>query len=220
MNKRLTSLKNAISLFVFLLIVWGFYRRIFELPAEGSAQFLDEFVIKPIVWLLPVFYFVRREKLGLKSIGITWENLFPAVYFSIALGLIFAIEGVIVNYIKYGGLSFKANIGTDFILTSLVVSFATAISEEITFRGYIFSRMWEGLNNELTANIVTSIGWAIIHMPIVIFTLKLDLQQAIVYLFLTFIFGVGASFVYARTKNVFSSVVLHVLWQWPIILFR
>lgn len=220
MNKRLTSLKNAITLFVFLLIIWGFYRRIFELPAEGSAQILDEFIIKPLVWLIPVFYFVRREKASVKSLGITAENLFPAVYFSIALGLIFAIEGVIVNYAKYGGLNFKANIGADFILTSLLVSFGTALTEEITFRGYIFSRMWDGLNNELLANIITSIGWAIIHMPIVIFTLKLDLQQSIVYLFLTFIFGVGASFVYARTKNIFSSVILHVLWQWPIILFR
>jgi membrane protease YdiL (CAAX protease family) len=47
-----------------------------------------------------------------------------------------------------------------------------------------------------------------------------NLQAALVYLLLTTLFGVGSAFIYARTKNVFSSIFLHVLWEWPIILFR
>jgi len=40
------------------------------------------------------------------------------------------------------------------------------------------------------------------------------------YLFLVFVFGLGASFVFSRTGNLASSILLHVFWSWPIILFR
>src|SRR4030042_4115510 len=126
---KTSLLKNATLLFTFLLIVWGFYRLIFQLPT-----WLEELVIKPAVWLIPVYFLVKREKANYQSIGITLKNLFPAVYLSLILGSVFAIEGVIVNFIKYGSLNFKANLGTEGMLLSLGLSLGTAISEEIAFR--------------------------------------------------------------------------------------
>ncbi len=215
MANKETAIKHSIILFTFLLIFWGCYRLIFQLPDT-----VEELVIKPIVWLLPVVYFIRRERLGADSVGITTKNMFQAIYMALALGSLFAIEGILVNYLKYGELHFNANLGTSNIITSLGISFATAISEEIVFRGFLFSRMWQGLNNEWQANVVVSLGWVLIHVPITIFVLKLAAPAAISYLFLTFIFGLGSSFLYAKTKNISSSIFLHVLWEWPIILFR
>ncbi len=215
MKKKISAFKDATTLFVVLFIVWGLYRFIFQLPNE-----VEELVIKPIIWIGGTYYFVRREKSKLESIGITSKNLFPAIYFALGLGLIFAAEGLLVNFVKYNGFNFKANIGNTNLLTSLGLSFATAISEEIAFRGYIFTRLWMSLKNEWTANILTSVVWTAIHVPVTVFVLKYDLNQAFVYLFLTFIFGIGSAFVYARTKNIVSPIFLHVLWEWPIILFR
>jgi len=210
-----TALKNATILAAYLLIVWGFYRFLFKLPEE-----IEELIVKPVVWLLPVFYFLRKERASLASVGITLKNLFPAVYFALGLGAFFVIEGIIINFVKHGGLDFNANIGEKMLLTSLGLSFATAISEEISFRGYLFNRVWYALGSEWTANIVTSLVWALIHVPITVFVWKLDLGATLTYLFLTTLFGIGSAFVYARTRNVFSSIFLHVLWEWPIILFR
>lgn len=215
MNKKLSAFKNATVLFVVLFVVWGLYRFIFQLPDE-----IEELVIKPIIWIGGTYYFIRREKAKLESIGITYKNLFPAIYFALGLGLVFAAEGLLVNFVKYNGFNFKANLGNTNLLTSLGLSFATAISEEIAFRGYIFTRLWLSLKSEWTANIVTSVVWTAIHIPVTIFVLKYDLSQAFVYLFLTFVFGLGSAFVYARTKNIVSPIFLHVLWEWPIILFR
>ncbi|MBI4153382.1 CPBP family intramembrane metalloprotease [Candidatus Woesebacteria bacterium] len=215
MPKKETALKNATTLAAYLLIVWGFYRFLFKLPEE-----IEELVIKPIVWLLPVFYLLRKERANLSSLGITTKNLFPAIYFALGLGAFFVIEALIINFVKHGGLNFNANIGEKVLLTSLGLSFATAVSEEVSFRGYLFNRVWYALGSEWTANIVTSLVWAIIHVPITIFVWKLDLAAALTYLFLTTLFGVGSAFVFARTRNVFSSIFLHVLWEWPIILFR
>lgn len=210
------SFKYAVSLAVYLLIVWGFYRYLFQLP-----ETLEELVVKPIVWLVPLIYLLKKEGGKLSSIGVTTKNLFPAVYFALGLGVFFVLEALIVNFVKYGGsFNFNANIGALPLMTSFGLSFATAISEELTFRGYIFTRIWSYVKSEWLANIITSVFWALIHTPITFFVWKLDLSAALIYLLLTTLFGIGSAFVYARTKNVFSSVLLHVLWQWPIVLFR
>jgi membrane protease YdiL (CAAX protease family) len=208
--------KYAVGLAVYLLIIWGFYRFLFKLPEP-----IEELFIKPVVWLVPVFYLLKKEKESLFSLGITLKNLFPAVYYSLGLGAFFVMEAVVINFVKYGGkFNLGANIGELPFLTSLGLSFATAFSEELTFRGYIFTRVWKFLKNELTANLVTSVFWAMIHVPITIFVWKLDFSASLLYLLLTTLFGVGSSFVFARTKNILSPILLHVLWQWPIILFR
>jgi len=215
MSKKETAIKHATVLAVYLLIVWGFYRLFFKLPEE-----IEELIIKPIVWLLPVIYLVKKEGGNLSSVGITTKKLFPAIYFTLALGAVFAIEAIIINFVKHGGFEFAANIGEKALITSLGITFVTAFSEEVSFRGYLFNRVWSALDNEWLANIATSIVWALVHIPIAIFVCKLSLAYVLTYLFLTAIFGVGSAFVFARTRNVFSSILLHILWQWPIILFR
>ena len=213
--KKEILLKNSIVLATYLLIVWGFYRMLFKLPEE-----VEELVVKPVLWLGPVLFLVRREGLGFSSLGISSKNLFPSLYLSLALGMVFAIEGVIVNYIKYQGVEFYANLGSGVFITSLFISFATAFSEEITFRGYIFNRLWNVFGDEWKANLVSSFIWALVHIPVAIFWWELDLYSTLGLLFLTTIFGIGSSYVFARTKNVASSILLHVLWGWPIVLFR
>lgn len=215
MPKKELALKHATILAAYLLVVWGFYRYLLKLPDE-----IEELFIKPVVWLLPVFYFLSKEKAGLESLGITFKNLFPAIYFSLALGAFFVVEAIIINFIKHGGFNFAANLGQAPFMASLGLSFATAISEEVAFRGYLFNRVWLATSNEWLANLSTSLVWALIHVPVTIFVWKLEPSGSVVYLLLTAIFGVGSAFVFARTKNVFSSILLHVLWEWPIILFR
>ncbi|MFZ3301664.1 MAG: type II CAAX endopeptidase family protein [Microgenomates group bacterium] len=212
----MTNFKRAVYLAVYLLIVWGFYRFLFQLPEP-----IEELFIKPIVWILPVLYLVKKERQTLDSIGITTKGLFPAVYYALGLGAFFVMEALIINFVKYGGqFNLGANIGNLPLLPALGLSFATAISEELAFRGYIFTRVLNFIKNEVYANLLTSVFWAMIHVPITIFVWKLDFTAAVTYLVLTAIFGIGSAFVFARTKNIVSPILLHVLWQWPIILFR
>lgn len=215
MLKKQIAIRHSTILAAYILIIWGFYRLLFKLPEE-----VEELFIKPVVWLIPVFYFVRREKRGFSSIGITAKNLFPAIYLALALGVIFAVEGVIINFVKYGGFNFAAYIGQRGLLVSLGLSFATAVSEEIFFRGYLFNRVWYALGTEWGANIATSLIWGLIHIPVALFWWELTIAGALAYFLLTTVFGIGSAFVFARTKNISSSILLHVLWEWPIILFR
>jgi len=215
MPDKETAIKHSTILATYLLLVWGFYRFLYRLPEE-----VEEFVLKPLIWLLPVWYLLRKEKLGLSSLGITTQNLFSSIYLSLGLGAVFAVEGVIVNFVKYEQLSFNANIGQTALVISLGISFATAISEEIAFRGYLYNRVSYALGNEWSSNLITSAVWGLIHLPISIFWLNLSFAGVAGFFILTMIFGIGSAFIFARTKNILSSIILHVLWSWPIILFR
>jgi hypothetical protein len=92
------NFKRATYLAVYLLIVWGFYRFLFQLP-----EAVEELFIKPVIWLLPVFFLLKKERKGLDSLGITSKNLFPAVYYALGLGAFFVVEALIINLIKYKG---------------------------------------------------------------------------------------------------------------------
>lgn len=214
-TSRLTSFKHATILTAYLLVVWGFYRLLFKLPEE-----VEELISKPLIWLLPVAYFVRKEKDSFKSVGLTLKKLFPSIYLSLGLGLLFLAESLLVNYFKYNSFNFEAFIGNKPLFLSLGLSFATAISEEITFRGFIFTRLWKGLGTEWLANAVTTSFWVIIHIPIIVFVYKLGFAESVTNLLLTGLFGIGSAILFARTGNIVSSILLHVLWEWPIILFR
>ncbi len=215
MTAKTTIVKHVTIYSVYLILIWVFYRFLFKLPDQ-----IEELIIKPIVWLVPIFWFTAKEKFNLSSLGFTFKNLFPAIYLSLGLGAVFVLEAIFSNFMKYGHFNFGANIGSAPILVSLGLSFATAFSEETAFRGYIFGRLWGVLKDEWSANLVTTILWTLVHVPIAFFVWKLNLAAGILYLILTAAFGMGSAFVFGRTRNIFGSILLHVLWEWPIILFR
>lgn len=209
------QVKHVTLLFAYLFIAWGFYRMLFQFPEP-----FDELLVKPIVWLVPLFVLLRKEKLGLSSIGVTMKNLFPSIYLALILGSLFAFEGLLINYLKYKGMDFAANIGQMQLFTALFVSFITAVSEELTFRGYIYTRLSAIVKSEWSAVLITTFAWTAIHIPIALLDWRLSLSSFVTYLFLVFIFGFGASFLYSRTQNILAPILLHLLWAWPIILFR
>ena len=220
--RNLPSLRSVISLYAFIFVVWGFYRFLFKLP-----ETVEELILKPIIWLLPLWWVLSNKEgmaspaQALKSVGWTTKNFTKSIYLAIGLGVLFAAEALLVNSIKYGGsFNFLAIPLTPIMfLGALGISLATAVSEETVFRGFIFARLASVLG-EWRGNIVTSIAWALVHLPVTIFVFRYDAMQILTFLFLTFLFGAASAFVYARTGNVVSSVLLHVFWEWPIILFR
>lgn len=214
-SKNITYVKHALAFFTYLFIVWGFYRLLFQAPDP-----LEELIVKPIVWLVPTYYLLKKEKASWRDIGFNFSNIFSVVYFVIGLGFVFTLFAFGVNYLKYGGVNFGANIGQEPFVYALVLSFFTAVSEETAFRGFIFTRLLKGINSELQANLVASVGWTMIHLPIAIFDWKLGLTDLAIYSFIAFTFSLGVTYVFMRTRNIAAPILLHVLWQWPIILFR
>jgi len=217
-HKEELSLKHVFGLFSFIFVIWAVYR---YFPGI-LPTWVEELILKPIVWLVPTFFIVREvECQPLSSLGWTKKNLFPSLYWGIGLGMVFVLEGLVTNIIKYSGLnlaSFQAS--PEIFFGALFLSFVTAISEETVFRGYIFNRLLKIWKKEWLANIISSALFSFIHLPIAVFSLSYTPTAMLVYLFLVLIYGIGAAFVFARTKNIVSCIFLHVFWSWPVILFK
>ena len=217
-HRQKLSLKHVFALFSFIFIVWSFYR---YLP-EILPLWVEELILKPLVWLLPTFWLVKRvERQSFSSLGLTKKNLFPSIYWGIGLGLVFALEGLLTNIIKYKGLNLVSlGYSSTAFFGLFLLSLVTAFTEETVFRGYLFHRLWQIWQKEWLANIVSSFLFVLIHLPIGIFVLGYNPMVMLAYLFFVFIFAFGSAFVFGRTQNLLASILLHVFWSWPIVLFR
>jgi len=209
------SLTTPLLYFIYLFVVWGLYRINFE-----YSDVLEELFIKPVIWLLPFLYIFHRENIKWSDLGITTKNLFPSVYLSLAIGVGFAFLGIIANLAKYGGVNFNANLGNDLFGISIIISLGTSVTEEFVFRGYILGAFVRKFKSTFIPIIGSTILWTIIHLPVSYFVWKMNPIQVVIFLFLTFLYGLGAAMLYIRTRNLASSILLHFLWEWPIILFR
>jgi len=204
-------------LFSLIFVCWSTYRYFPEPPL-----WLSELILKPVIWLLPTFWLVTQvEKKSLASLGLTSKNLLPAIYWGVGLGIIFALEGLITNILKYRGVNL-VNLQYNFgqFLGVLLISWMTAFTEEVVFRGYIFNRLSEIWHREWRAGLVSAGLFALAHLPIGIFVLSYNPLAMVAYLLFVFVFGFGSAFVFARSGNLVSSILLHFFWAWPIILFR
>lgn len=215
-DESFAKAKRAFGLFGFLLVVWGFYRLVFRLPEE-----IEELILKPLVWLGSVAWMLKREKQTWSSAGWRMDGIFKSLYLGLGLGMVFAVEGVVVNIVKYGGLKLVGlELGSTQFLIALVVSVATAISEETVFRGYILSRLSEASKNKWFAVGVSSVMFALIHLPIWVFVLGYTWYEITLQLLVLGIFAVGNGVLAITTGSIVGPVVTHVVWGWAVALFR
>lgn len=217
-HRQKLSSKHVFFLFSLIFVLWAVYRYFPEI-LPGWAE---ELILKPLVWLVPTFWVVKEiEGEKLASLGFTKKNLSRSLLWGIGLGIVFALEGLLTNIFKYRGLHLiSLDYTTLTFLGALALSFVTAISEETVFRGYIFTRLWRIWKSEWLANIVSAFLFTLIYLPVGIFVLSYRPVVMLAYLLFVFIYGFASAFVFARTENLVSSILLHVFWSWPIILFR
>lgn len=217
LHKENLSTKHVFFLFSLIFIFWSIYRYFPEPPL-----WVSELILKPIIWLVPTFWLVLKvEKRPLGSLGLTSQNLLPAIWWGLGLGLVFSLEGLLTNILKYRGLNLiDWQYQPAQLLGILLISWATAFSEELVFRGYIFNRLREIWQWEWRAALVSAFLFTLIHLPIGIFVLGYSPLAMVAYLVFVFVFGFGSAFVFSRSGNLVASILLHFFWAWPIILFR
>lgn len=208
----------ALPLFVaFLFVVWGGYRFF-----TRNSDWVDELLFKPLIWVLPVLYIVKRiEKQSLETVGLTSRNLFRNLYIGWGLGALFAFEGIVTNAFKYGGVTFSPESfkGIE-LLTLVIMSILTAFSEELTFRGYIMTRLSVELKNTALANLLAALLFSILHIPIAVYVLHYSFVDLVSFEWVMFVLGILNGYLFARLRSLVVPVMSHSLWNLAIVLFR
>lgn len=212
-----TALFRIILVWLYLFLVWFIYRYLFNFIQE-----VDELLIKPILWLIPIIYIVyRREKRNLHSLGWSKRNLLRNLFYGWGIGAFFLFQGIVTNAIKYRGMVFlPTGISLYDLLKILITVLITAIVEETVFRGYFYTRIKEVTKDTLIGAFISTLLFVFIHIPIAIFILKLSPTELLYYEIIIFSLGFMNAFVFEKTKNISAPIVSHSIWNITMIFFR
>lgn len=211
-------MKRPFLFFTYLLITWGTYRYF-----ARFSEPVDEFIFKPILWLLPIFLIVKIiEKRRIQSLGIARKKDFLE---SFIYGYLFAVfvfsEYIITVYFKFHKISFNPDHLNIFqIVTFFFTSLATGITEEVVFRGYIMTRLRDSWKNKLLANIASSILFSLIHFPAILFV-----QQPAPSTFLSIIvfdltLGIVNGYAFYKTESLTAPIISHATWNFLAVLVK
>lgn len=193
------------------LLFWALYRYFFKFP-----EWVDEFIFKPIVFVVPVlWYVVKREKSSLASIGLTGGHFFRNLLIGLGVSAIFIGEGIMANIYKHGHLVLQplVSVASYSIPFICILSFATACTEELLSRGFLFSRLYEQTKKIWYAVIVSTLMFMAFHIPILVTTLKFQGPTLILFFWTTLSLGVINSVFYLQTKSLIIPILVHLFWN-------
>lgn len=215
-KKVITSVTPVFRLWAWILLAWCLYRYFFKLP-----EWADEFIFKPLVFVAPVLWYVRKkEKLSLATVGLTWRNFFTSIYIGLGFGVVFALEGLATHAIKYGKLDvtpIAAFQQYGFFL--IVLSLATAFSEELLSRGFVFNRLFEKTKNLPYAAIVSSVMFMLLHVPILVTMTKLQGVTLIIFFLTDFVLAMANGLLYYNTGSLVAPILVHIFWNMTVALY-
>jgi len=92
------------------------------------------------------------------------------------------------------------------IINVISTIFLAGLIEEVVFRGFILRKALEN-NNFITSNILQSILFAVIHIPIWIIKDQ-NIAMLLVYIF---IFGLLMGYINRKSRSLWTVIILHTL---------
>lgn len=211
------SLEPVYQLWGWVLLVWSLYRYVFKLP-----EWADELIIKPLVFVVPVWWYVRKkERRTTASLGLTAKNLFPSLYIGLGFGLIFALEGIAANAIKYGKMTITPiDAFTRYgMIPLLLFSLATAFSEELISRGFLFQRIMEKTKNLPYAIALSTVLFVLLHVPILATTLKFTGGTLLLFVATNVVLSIANSLLLFSTRSLVAPILVHVFWNMTVALY-
>lgn len=203
-----------------IFLAWAFYRVKFNLPEN-----IDEFLIKPLIFVLPVIYIVIvREKKKLAELGIAPKpkDFFLDLYIGVAIGILFALEGLLVNFFKYGQYNFAPIFAVKVsggIVWFLILNGVTALWEEILGRGYLYGRLYKTTKHQLWSALVSSFLFLLLHVPIMFTRLHLLGVSLLVYPLSIMLLGITNSYLFTYRKSLTLPILIHTFWNLTVSLY-
>ena len=213
MKEKVTKTQKALNLWAVILIVWAFYRSYFKMP-----EWFDEFIAKPIVFVLPVFYYIK--KFDKKSV-LNYLNLKPKLkeiffdfFYGLGIGLVFLTTAVAVSYFRTGKLFLIGKLpSTNQFLTILAISLATGITEEILSRGFVLKKLYEESKNVLSSTFFASLLFFFLHVPILFANIKITGNMLLMFMATDMLLSMVNGLIFLQKKSLTIPIFIHAFYN-------
>ena len=219
-SKRLMPFHISVYLIVFF-IFWSVRELViqpmFLSPLDSvDSAFIGE-VIKLLTWTLPAVLLIRHFRddmwIGLKEM-FTSKLQWSRDYIFAVVVICLLVARPIQAWILHGELGF----GSDFEPARLIggVLFV-GITEELVFRGFLLNTFLTRMKMEY-AVALDAVLFVLIHYPIWIYR-GFDVSDIAISSIWVAVLSVGFAYSFIKTRNILVPIVLHMVWNFGIIVF-
>ena len=222
-DKKITSTQKALNLWAVILIVWAIYRTYFKLPYFKPPDFkppewFDEFLAKPLVFVLPVLVYIRTvEKKGILSslfINKNFKNFIKEFFISFGIGLILLLTALFSIYLR----SKKINLFTHFPSAGqfgliFLMALATGITEEILSRGFILKRLDEESKNAYSSTFFASILFFFLHVPILFANNRINGSMLLMFMVTDLLLSMVNGLIMIQRKSLTVPILIHAFYN-------
>jgi CAAX amino terminal protease family. len=211
MKEKTPFSQKVLNLWGIILIVWAFYRLKFKMP-----EWFDEFMAKPIIFILPVYYFVKKseKKSFLPSLNWSFKTVKKDFLIAIFIGLVIFLTIVLANYFRNKEVVFlKYKISYLSFFYIIFVSLITAISEQILSTGFVLKRLYEETKNFYQSAFFNAILFFFLHVPLR-FTIPGLMGNQLIFLMMTDVFlSLLNSYFYLTYKSLNLPIFIHAFYN-------
>jgi membrane protease YdiL (CAAX protease family) len=204
-----TYLERVLGVWGFILIMWALYRTF--LP--GVPFWLDELIIKPILFIIPAYYFleVTHGKKLIKEVHLTYDKFIADL--PLILSIIFAVIAAV--FIAKLPVLLPT---TSFALIVLVSAIATAISQEILLRGFVAHAMQTHWKSYAMAIFFSSILQLFLYVPIFL-SVGSELRGDSIIIAFTSTFMIGAlnCMLFFSRKSLYVPITLQAVYMYVLL---
>ncbi|MBP9817151.1 CPBP family intramembrane metalloprotease [Candidatus Shapirobacteria bacterium] len=188
-----------IAFIVFL--TWSFYRLAFP-----ESLYLDEFLLKPLIWLLPIYLITKFKNLGFVN-----KKVFQNILIGLGVGLVFSLERLFTKHFEFQSTQ---------IFLTILVCLATALTEEIFFRGFLLNRWLKFFKPSWLALIANGLFFTFTHLPLAIFQLHYSGYDLLTYCISNFVSGFVDIYLFFVTGSIYAPIANHFVWNVFSTIFR
>lgn len=219
-NSETSYLERVLNIWAIVLILWSLYRAQFktELPL-----WIDELVAKPIIFLLPVYIFIKRfdKRKFFEAIDLRFVNVLRELALGISIGLIFFVALTFGNIARPGTAlnALVDKITKMNILYLLMISLAASFSEEALSRGFVLKRLYEKSKNMISSSFFASILFFLLRIPILFTSETLGGFLLLKVMFIDLTLSFAISLIFLERKNLIAPIIIHAFYTLSLFLF-
>lgn len=174
--------------YIYLLLVWGSFRYFVRLP-----EVIEELWFKPVLWLVPLFWWNLAMKEKIVMFGKKWRE-------TLILGFLVGVfYFVILKFRNIGNFNFDINL--------IGVAMATAVTEELTFSGFVAGYLEKIRKGKMFNLMIVGILTAVIRLPILLFVYQASGKEVLGVLLVALASGVINAWIRVRSGNVTGSIL-------------
>jgi membrane protease YdiL (CAAX protease family) len=208
MKGKISLLQKTLNIWAIILVIWAFYRAKLQMPI-----WFDEFIAKPLVFILPVYYYItKREKINFfKGINFYPNRLAKDLVIGTFIGLITISTFFFTSFLQ----NKKVILPSDQLIALSAITLAAAISEEILSRGFVLKRLYQDSKNKFSASFLASILYFFLHIPILFTNPQLTQHVLLLYMVIEIIFSFIISLIFLD-YGLLIAILIHFFYSFAL----